>query len=157
MHLLLHARIIGLPVPQGRPRAFKVPTGQIRMYDPKTSRTWKTDIKNQVLAMPDRKPPSSAPLAMRLRFFLPRPKTLPKRVHLHTKKPDCDNLGKAVKDSIGKGVTYYDDSQIVALVIVKEYSAEPGVEIEVWELPQAPARICAEQPTLFTDLLSLEA
>lgn len=114
------------------------------MHDPKTSADWKKDIKNQVLAIPERKPPSHEPLAMRLRFFLPRPTTLPKKTHLHVKRPDLDNLAKAVKDSIGKGVTYHDDSQIVALVAVKEYSPEPGVEIEVWEIAQSPKRIEVE-------------
>lgn len=49
-----------------------------------------------------------------------------------TKKPDLDNICKAVLDSLNE-LAYKDDSQIVHLIMWKEYSNEPRVEIELRE------------------------
>lgn len=40
-----------------------------------------------------------------------------------TKKPDADNIGKVILDSLN-GVVYKDDSQIIDLRIKKEYTEE---------------------------------
>ncbi|ABG84295.1 RusA family crossover junction endodeoxyribonuclease [Clostridium perfringens] len=40
-----------------------------------------------------------------------------------TKKPDADNIGKVILDSLN-GVAYKDDSQIIDLRIKKEYTEE---------------------------------
>lgn len=50
-----------------------------------------------------------------------------------TKKPDTDNIAKICLDSLN-GIAYYDDSQIVELVVEKWYEKEPRVEIAIWEL-----------------------
>lgn len=49
-----------------------------------------------------------------------------------TKKPDLDNLAKAVLDSLNK-VAYEDDGQIVTLGIKKFYSDQPRVEVTLSE------------------------
>lgn len=121
-------RVFGLPVAQGRPRAARTPFG-VRMYDPAPSRDWKRTVLAQVLpVMPDT--PMDGPLAMVLVFELPRPKSLPQRVVHHVKKPDLDNLVKAIKDSL-RGVVYRDDSQVVRLEASKGYGPNPGVRITV--------------------------
>lgn len=126
---LLDVRVYGLPVAQGRPRAFRAPGGHVRLYDPATSRDWKRTVLAQVLAVkPER--PADGPVAMTLVFVLPRPKSLPKRVEHPTTRPDLDNLTKAIKDAL-RGVVYRDDSQVVQLAARKVYGAAPGVEIRV--------------------------
>ncbi|MBI6020025.1 RusA family crossover junction endodeoxyribonuclease [Clostridium perfringens] len=40
-----------------------------------------------------------------------------------TKKPDADNIGKIILDSLN-GIAYKDDSQIVDLRIIKQYTEE---------------------------------
>ena len=45
-----------------------------------------------------------------------------------TKKPDLDNIAKAVLDSLN-GIAYKDDSQIVSMWVVKKYSERPRVEV----------------------------
>ena len=47
-----------------------------------------------------------------------------------TKKPDVDNLAKAVMDGLN-GVAWADDSQVVRVSIYKEYAKEPYVYIYV--------------------------
>lgn len=49
-----------------------------------------------------------------------------------TKKPDCDNVGKIILDSLN-GIAYKDDSQVVSLTVNKYYSDTPRVELEIWE------------------------
>lgn len=44
------------------------------------------------------------------------------------KKPDLDNIAKAVLDSLN-GIAYKDDSQIVSLTIDKAYSLQPRVDV----------------------------
>ena len=49
-----------------------------------------------------------------------------------TKKPDCDNIAKSVLDALN-GVVYYDDSQVVELVVKKFYDDNAYVYIEIGE------------------------
>ena len=43
-----------------------------------------------------------------------------------TKKPDCDNIAKAVLDSLN-GIAYKDDKQVVFLTVEKFYGDTPKV------------------------------
>ena len=126
---VLHVHVFGLPVAQGRPRAFKLPTGQIRMHDPDTSKDWKRTVLAQIL---EHKPPApvEGPLTMTLVFELPRPKSTAKRVQYPIKRPDLSNLLKAIEDAL-TGVVYRDDSQIVSLTVTKRFGLAPGVEVRV--------------------------
>lgn len=51
------------------------------------------------------------------------------------KKPDCDNIGKIVADSLN-GIAYKDDAQIVSMVIEKYYAEIPRVEVKITEVRQ---------------------
>jgi len=51
----------------------------------------------------------------------------------YTKKPDADNIAKAVLDSLN-GLVYKDDSQITALLVLKDYGTENKVIVELEEL-----------------------
>ena len=63
-------------------------------------------------------------------FTFPRPKSLPKKVTHHIKKPDVDNLAKAVLDALN-GIIYRDDSQVNKLSVSKLYGSDTGVIIEI--------------------------
>jgi len=124
---MIEFTVYGSPVPQGRPRFFRR-GNHVGVYDPAKSKDWKSEIRRQ--AIEQKAKILDGPLNMNLYFYLPRPKSLPKKVLYHIKKPDVDNLVKAVKDSL-KGVCYHDDSQIICIVASKEYDAQPRVEILV--------------------------
>ena len=47
-----------------------------------------------------------------------------------TKKPDLDNIIKAIADSLN-GIAYKDDAQIVELKSKKFYSDTPRVEVTI--------------------------
>lgn len=61
-------------------------------------------------------------------FYLPRPKSLPKRVTAHLKKPDLDKLLRGVKDALTK-VVWADDSQVVEVVMSKQYAPEAAYAV----------------------------
>ena len=126
--------ITGKPIAQGRARAYKTPTGHIRMYDPPLSKDWKLWIRYCVLAQSP-KQPSLAPMILRATFWMPRPKSLPKSVLYHTKKPDVDNLLKSCKDAL-TGIFFRDDAQIIRVEGEKRYAVvqSPGVVIELEEV-----------------------
>lgn len=51
-----------------------------------------------------------------------------------TKKPDCDNIAKAILDALN-GIAYHDDSQIVTLAVEKWYSPyDPCVIVTIKEV-----------------------
>ena len=130
--------VLGDPVPQGRPRAF-VPKGQTRprVYDPNNARKWKHQLRyaaQQAVEKTDFEMWRETPLTLVLTFYLHRPKSLPKRILYPYKRPDLDNLEKAVMDGL-QGVVFDDDSRIVAKQTLKAFHPEGkvGVWITVWE------------------------
>lgn len=130
----LSFRVYGFPVAQGRPRLTTI-GGHARAYDPGKSRDWKRTVHSEASKIVEATPglyPLQGPLSMALVFHLLRPKTLPKRITKHVKRPDCDNLAKAVKDACS-GCLYRDDAQVFELVVKKQYSEQPGVEISIME------------------------
>jgi Holliday junction resolvase RusA-like endonuclease len=128
-------RIVGHPIAQPRAgrRHFIVsgrPTSVA--FDHERAKDWKRTVLVQVLA---KNPPRfEGPVAIVLDFYLPRPLSLPKRVFHHMKKPDLDNLVKAIKDAV-RGTLYHDDRQIVMLTASKGYG-DPGVRIFARNVPE---------------------
>ena len=121
-------KVFGNPVAQGRPRFFR--RGNfVGTFDPKKSRSWKDTIISQVV---EQHPEYHAEaITMSLVFLMPRPKSLPKKVKHHTKRPDLDNLIKAVKDAL-HGICFKDDSQVISLVAEKRYAeGETGILITI--------------------------
>lgn len=51
----------------------------------------------------------------------------------YTKKPDADNIAKIVLDSLN-GLAYKDDSQVSALLVLKDYGTENKVIVELEEI-----------------------
>ena len=108
------------------------------MYDPTKSREWKRQILFKVKDQADYpKEPLATAIRMKLLFYMPRPKSLKKSIRHHTKKPDVDNLVKAVKDALS-GYCYVDDSQVIDLRAEKIYNPDeeglPGVFIQIEEV-----------------------
>jgi Holliday junction resolvase RusA-like endonuclease len=71
--------------------------------------------------------PLLTPISLEIEVMLPRPKGMMwKKREMpripHGKRPDIDNLAKAIFDSL-TGVVYLDDGQISTLVISKKYHA----------------------------------
>ena len=70
-----------------------------------------------------------APLSVEIVYEMPIPKMSAKKANemigmYHTKKPDLDNLDKAILDAMS-GRVFKDDSQVCKLSAVKKYSYTP--------------------------------
>ena len=48
----------------------------------------------------------------------------------HIRKPDADNVSKAVKDAL-RGIAFDDDSQVACLLVVKVYAATPCTRVTI--------------------------
>ena len=124
----------GEPKAKQRPRVVQTDHGSVA-YTPRQTKNYEDWVKccyiNQV------------PIRATITGVFPIPKSTPKykRVKmlageiLHTKKIDCDNLAKAILDSLNK-IAYDDDSGISMLVVDKIYGEMPRVEITLEEIGQ---------------------
>lgn len=132
--------VSGTPKAQPRPKAFaRVINGEptARVYDPGTAEGWKGSI---ALACRKDGPPFDCPIELEGVFWFPRPKALLRKKDPvgpipHTKKPDLDNLVKAVKDCMTDLGWWRDDSLVVSSRFLKFYlpkdCAEPGLALWV--------------------------
>ena len=121
--------ITGVPKAQPRVKAF-VRGGHAGVYTPDGAETWKQAVRREAIA---NAPESlmSGVVRIQLDFFLPRPKVhldkhgvpKPKSPVWHCKKPDLDNLIKAVTDAItDTQKVWLDDSQICEITATKTYA-----------------------------------
>jgi Holliday junction resolvase RusA-like endonuclease len=121
--------VAGIPKAQPRVKAF-VRGGHAGVYTPDSAESWKQAVRQQAVA----NAPESLvahPIRVELDFFLPRPKAhldkhgVPKAKSpvWHCKKPDLDNLIKAVTDAITDTQrVWLDDSQIYEITATKTYA-----------------------------------
>lgn len=124
------------PVPKGRPRFTK--SGHT--YTPKKTLDFENLIKAEFLKKYGFVEPTEKAIQIEIQFGFEIPKSYSKVKRQealtigHLKKPDLDNLAKAVLDALN-GLAYKDDSQIVGLNLLKEYSAlnKPYVFIDIYE------------------------
>lgn len=76
-------------------------------------------------------------VALHAYYSIPKSASKKKQVLMHdgrirpTKKPDVDNIMKAIADALN-GIAYKDDSQIVSASINKWYSDTPRVEVAIF-------------------------
>lgn len=129
--------IPGEPQGKGRPRAFRAGRG-VRMYTPA-----KTEAYEQAVASAGRqamagREPMVGPLAVDLMAVVSVPASWSKKrraaalkgLELPAKKPDADNVAKAIADGLN-GIAYGDDAQVVELRVRKRYGEVPGVLVEI--------------------------
>ncbi len=122
----------GIPAPQARPRRVMLPNGKMVTYSPRSRTGWEQAVRIQALQhRPERL--LDGPLALVCRFYLPRPKSAPKRRRWPDRRPDLDNLEKTVLDVL-TGLVWTDDARICQKLVGKLYGDPPRVEVEVWEL-----------------------
>jgi len=118
---MINITIPGQPVAKGRPRV----TSKGFSYTPEKTKGYENLVKmcwrESGLASLGNKP-----LSVEIQLYFSVPKTkLPKYSKhglKHIVKPDLDNCAKTILDALN-GLAYDDDSQVVKLIIEKQYSA----------------------------------
>lgn len=136
----IHFVVEGIPKAKGRHRSYVKKDGRIGTYTPGSTVSWENYIR--VLAKLNR--PDilmGGPVDLRLIFYMPIPKSWPKKKRdlvfkdklFPTGKPDLDNMVKLVKDACN-GIIWKDDKQVVYLRAVKYYSMDPRTEIIIEEI-----------------------
>jgi crossover junction endodeoxyribonuclease RusA len=126
----------GIPAPQGSKRHV----GGGRMVE--SSRAvgpWREAVRaeTQRAMKAARECPITGPVSVIIRFYLPRPKSTPKRIVWPAKRPDLDKLARAVLDGLTAGGAWDDDAQVVELVTSKMFAGldtqPPGCLITIQE------------------------
>jgi Holliday junction resolvase RusA-like endonuclease len=138
--------IPGEPKGKARPR-FNRATGSA--YTPTSTQRAEQRIQTEWIALG--RPVVSGALSIEVEAVLTRPKnhwlkdgtlsTAGARSPQPTKKPDWDNIGKLIADSLN-GLAYADDSQIVLAVTVKRWAERDESEhtrIRIAEVAQVAA------------------
>lgn len=128
----------GKPVGKARPRVVRnAKTGKVHAYTPETSKNYELSIGFAARAYMRGKDMLDQPLKLSLCIYMPIPKSWTKKKReeydgkYHDKKPDQDNIIKAVCDAMN-GIVYTDDRLIVEYGNIKKvYSIKPRVEIKL--------------------------
>ena len=115
------------PVPKGRPRFYgghAVTPEKTRRYEKLIRDSWTHGLID------------AEDVIVHMVFVMPIPKSYSKKKQAalvgasHTKKPDLDNLVKAVLDALN-GKAFADDSVISSISASKEYGSEPSVWVSI--------------------------
>jgi Holliday junction resolvase RusA-like endonuclease len=127
----------GEPRGKGRPRVDTRGAFPRMHTDGKTAR-YERSVQKVAMAHMVGRTPFAGPVSVSLRFRLPIPKSLPKVTRAAmaageiapAKKPDLDNMAKAILDAMNK-VVFLDDAQVVRSFQTKVYAEQPGVDVRV--------------------------
>lgn len=121
--------VYGRAVAKQRARTVRLPNGGVRTYTPQATVKWEHEIRLQAL---EHRPtdPLDGPIRLGATFYLSKPTSRPKRAVWADRKPDADNLLKAVTDAL-EGVMWANDSRLVDVHVRKLYGSPPRVEIMI--------------------------
>lgn len=133
--------IPGQPVAKGRPK-FARQGSFVRTYTPEKTATYENLVKLFATQAMSGRPPIEGPVELWLDINLQIPTSWSKKRQREaaaglvaaTKKPDADNVLKAVKDGMN-GIVWFDDAQAVEYRVSKRYSTSPCVQVSVEQLP----------------------
>lgn len=121
--------ILGTPVAKGRPRLGKYGT-----YTPEKTVEYENLVRTIYQA--EGHPKHEGYIGLVVRAYMPIPKSTSKKKRAlmlegeirPAKRPDWDNIGKIVSDSLN-GLAWDDDRQVVAGHVMKWYSEQPRAEV----------------------------
>lgn len=144
--------VIGKPYGQKRPRAFR--RGKfLGIYAPKENVEYATKVVNAFLEasgglklhktkkeVVKEYKYNDVPMVIEIQAFFKKPKLTKKEQALNlpkhkfpTKKPDGDNIAKAILDSLNE-VAYHDDAYVTELSVSKYYTeGEERVNVVIYE------------------------
>lgn len=133
--------IYGEPQGKGRPR-FSTVCGHAKTRTPDQTVIYENLVKTEYRNQSGVRFPDDAMLDVRVIAYYTIPKSISKKKRQAmldhkvrpTKKPDFDNIGKVICDSLN-GIAYRDDAQIVDAQVRKFYSDTPRVVVIITDIP----------------------
>lgn len=132
---LFHARVYGIPAPQGSMKGFKTKNGRVAITADNTHlKPWRSLVISAAVTAHLGKLMIDDPVHVEVIYYLPRPKSAPKRVVYPAKKPDKDKLDRAIYDSLTQAAIWIDDALNVASYTEKRFATPknpPGAEITI--------------------------
>jgi Holliday junction resolvase RusA-like endonuclease len=140
MTFIVNFTIEGTPHGKGRPR-FRRFGNFVQTYTDNKTKSYESLVKDAAKQAMGSSEPLEGPVRLDLIIRLPVPKSYPKKrseaclngSEWPTKKPDWDNVAKSVADAMND-IVFLDDTQIVIARVVKTYSTEAGVDVQVTEV-----------------------
>lgn len=134
---MMKTRFVVYGEPQGKARPRFTRGG--RTYTPKKTVEYENSIRRAFQAAGGKHTEHPVSVAIVAEYKIPKAASKAKRGRmlsgeiLPTKKPDTDNIAKAVCDALN-GVAYEDDVQVCWLKVSKRYSDDPKIEVTVREV-----------------------
>ncbi|MDF0605387.1 RusA family crossover junction endodeoxyribonuclease [Neisseriaceae bacterium TC5R-5] len=133
---MIHFSIPGEPVAKGRARAC-LRAGHLVHYTPESTVRYENLVRLVAQQAMQHRAPLDCPIVLIIRAFLSIPASWSQKKQraaaagelTPTKRPDLDNLVKAIKDG-ANGVLWRDDAQVVTLYASKRYGP-PHTEVEI--------------------------
>ena len=132
--------IHGEPQGKGRPR-FSTVCGHVKPRTPDETVLYENLVKTEYRQQAGMRFPDDAMLDVRIFAYYSIPKSVSKKKRQAmldkrirpTKKPDFDNIGKVICDSLN-GIAYRDDAQVVDSMVRKFYGETPKVVVTIEEI-----------------------
>lgn len=131
--------------PQGKARArtgYNPKTGQVMSHTPDNTVLYENFIKTCYMQETDQIFENGEALSVSVTAYFEPVKNVSKKRReqmlqdkiFPIKKPDIDNIVKAVLDALN-GLAYKDDSQVVQILAAKRYQDKSRVDVTIEELP----------------------
>jgi len=111
----------GLPKAQPRPRFARG-----HAYNPDTADDWKAAVEVAAREHLKGRKPIKGPVCVHIMAMFPG---LKKGGEWHVKKPDVDNVAKAILDALTTAGAWKDDAQVADLHVSKGYSGQAGGKV----------------------------
>lgn len=129
---MIEFTVYGEPRGKERPRVYNG-----HAFTPQKTKDYENEVRYSFLTS-DNKEEIEGEIYAEIKAFYKIPKSVSKkRKQLMisgeirpTKKPDLDNIAKAILDALN-GLAYHDDSQVVEMKVEKYWSENPRVEIKI--------------------------
>nr|DAI77703.1 MAG TPA: Endodeoxyribonuclease RusA [Caudoviricetes sp.] len=127
----------GEPQGKARPRAVRQ-SGIMRVYTPQKTKDYEREIAMAYMTQCNGMFSGAVSVTICAYFRIPKSASRKKVLAMindeikPSKKPDADNIAKAVCDALN-GIAYKDDSCVVQLNVEKFYAKEPYIRVYISE------------------------
>lgn len=127
----------GEAIGKGRPRVSTI-GGHARMFTPKKTANYESLIAMAAQQAMQGRELIAGPVLLEMKIFVAVAASWSKKksaealqgLVMPTKKPDADNVLKAICDGIN-GIVFKDDVQVVNVSLSKRFSETPGVSVRI--------------------------